>query len=253
MSSVLHIEEVSPDHEDFPLKLDAGRPMIISAWGRKGSGKSVFNGEIYQSWEGDKLAVDVNGHAYVGADAERLTGDLPTSFPLDTPALGEKRKPRNLHYVANPRSATYRDDLDRAVALSLFPKDHPVLLWAGEVGELTPNSKAQPAMRQLLMQNRHHRVTALFDGPRPMNVDVLVLAQSDLVAVYELPNPADRKRIADSIGYPPKAFDAACQDTWRQGDHWFLLWHSQQKQLYVCPPMPIAARQEVPHEEGDAA
>jgi hypothetical protein len=243
VSRVEHLEEVDPGHEDFPLRIDPGRPMIISAFGRKGSGKSVFNGEAYQSWAGDKLAIDVNGHAYVGEDAEKLTGEIPSSFPMGTPPLGEKRKPRNLHYIANPRSATYRDDLDRAVGMALFPKDHPVLLWAGEVGELTPNSKAGPHMRQLLMQNRHHRVTALFDGPRPMNVDVLVLAQSDLVAVYELPNPADRKRIADSIGFPPKEFDAACHETWRQGDHWFVLWHAGQKQLYVCPPLPIAARE----------
>jgi hypothetical protein len=53
-----------------------------------------------------------------------------------------------MHYRANPAAATYRDDLDRAVAMALFPQDHRVLLWAGEVGELTPNAKAAPHMRQ---------------------------------------------------------------------------------------------------------
>ena len=234
------VEQVHIDDEDFPLRLDHTRPQIISAFGKKGSGKSYFNGQIYRSWPGDKLAIDVNGHAYVGEDAKRLSlaDGMPTRWPEQAPALGEKRQPQNLHYVANPRSATYRDDLDRAVGLALFPQDHPVLLWAGEVGELTPHSNAGPHMRQLLMQNRHHKVTGLFDAPRPIGVDPLVLAQSDLVAVYTLPNPADRKRIADSIGVEPRKFDEVCRDTWRQGDHWFVCYHADQGKLFQCPPLP---------------
>lgn len=235
-------EAVGPEDPDFPYRLDATKPFIVSAWGRKGSGKSHLNGLLYQSFPGDKLAIDVNGHAYVGPDAERIT-ELPKRWPAGTPQLGERRRPRNLHYQANPAADTYRDDLDRAVAMALFPKDHPVLLWAGEVGELTPNSKARPHMRQLLMQNRHHRVAALFDGPRPMNVDVLVLAQSDLVAVFDLPNPADRKRIADSIGYPPKKFDEVCQETWARSDpsdpgSWHVLWDGRTRTLWQVPPLP---------------
>jgi hypothetical protein len=247
------LDEVDPEHPDFPLLLDPGKPQIVSAWGRKGSGKSFFNGVAYRSWPGDKLAIDVNGNAYVGPDAERIREPLPSGFPQPVTPPGERRRARNLHYVANPRSDTYRDDLDRAVGLALFPQHHPMLLWAGEVGELTPNSKSKPHMRQLLMQNRHHRVTALFDGPRPMNVDPLVLAQSDLVAVYELPNPADRRRIADSIGYPPDRFDQACQETWRQGDHWFLLWHAPQKQLWVCPPLPADDQPQPAEHDQEAA
>jgi hypothetical protein len=237
---VSDLEQVHIDDEDFPLRLDHTRPYVISAWGKKGEGKSYFNGLVYRSYPGDKLAIDVNGHAYVGDDAERirLEESMPTRWPEKAPALGERRKPRNLHYIANPRSATYRDDLDRAVGLALFPKDHPVCLWAGEVGELTPHSKAGPHMRTLLMQNRHHRITALFDGPRPMNVDPLVLAQSDLVAVYRLPNPADRKRIADSVGIPPKTFDDVCAKTWREGKHWAVLYSSEHDQLFQLPPLP---------------
>jgi hypothetical protein len=83
---------------------------------------------------------------------------------------GERRKRRNLHYVADPGSATYYDDLDRAVQMALLPKDHRVMLWAGEAGELMPNGRAQSAMRRLLQQNRHYQ-TALFDTPRPVWLD----------------------------------------------------------------------------------
>lgn len=225
--------------EDFPLlDLDPSRPMIVTAWGRKGSGKSVFNREFYKSWTGDKLCIDVNGNAEPGPDAEPLPAPLPGKWP--EAGLGQSRRPRNLHYRAHPGSDTYRDDLDRAVRVALMPQDHRTLLWAGEVGELMPNGKPGPSMRTVLQQNRHYHLTALFDGPRPVFVDPLVLAQSDLVAVYTLPNPNDRQRIADSIGYPPKRFHAECDETWRRGPHWYLLWDANRHQLWRCPPLPIA-------------
>jgi hypothetical protein len=228
--------------EDFPLFLDHSRPMIISAWGKKGKGKTAFNREIYRSYPGDKLTIDVNGHAEPGEDAERIT-EPGKSWPRPDGMPGERRKTRNLHYVADPGSATYRDDLDRAVGMALFPKDHPVLLWAGEVGELMPNGRPGPHMRRLLQQNRHHRVTALFDGPRPVYVDPQVLLQSNLVALFELPNPADRRRVAETVGIDPKAFDKVCFETWDRGDYWFVLVDTDARrgeQLWRCAPLPIS-------------
>lgn len=240
--SVDQAEDV--DGNGFPDELDEalndGRPKVMSAWGRKGSGKSVFNRRLYWSWAGDKLCIDVNGHAEPGADAEKISaGELGRKWPARPAELGERRRPRNLHFEADPGSATYVDNLDRAVGLSLFPKDMPVMLWAGECGELMPNGRTGPHMRRLLQQNRHHRVTALFDGPRPVFVNPLVLSQSDFVAVYHLPNPNDRRRVAESIGYPPARFDAECEETWRRGPYWFLLWHSEAHRLYRMPPLPV--------------
>jgi hypothetical protein len=228
--------------EEFPLYLDHTRPMIISAWGKKGKGKTAFNREIFRSYPGDKLAIDVNGHAEPGDDAERIT-EPGKAWPRPDHMPGERRRHRTLHYVADPGSPTYRDDLDRAVGMCLFPKDHPVMLWAGEVGELMPNGRPGPHMRRLLQQNRHHRVSALFDGPRPVYVDPQVLLQSNLVVVFELPNPADRKRIAETVGIEPKAFDRICFDTWDRGDFWFVLVDTDAprgKQLWRCAPVPIS-------------
>jgi hypothetical protein len=123
--------------------------------------------------------------------------------------------------------------------MALFPQDEPSMLWAGECGELMPNGRTGPHMRRLLQQNRHHRVTALFDGPRPINVNPLVLAQSDFVFVYHLPNPNDRKRVAESIGYPARRFDEECEATWRKGPYWFLLWHAEAHKLYRMAPLPV--------------
>lgn len=221
--------------------IDPTKPSIISAWGRKGSGKSTFNRRLYASWPWDKLCVDVNGDADPGPDAVRISAPLPSRFPTAPPGLpGTPRPgPQNLHYRADPGSPTYTDDLDRAVGMVLNPQDRPALGWFGEVGEFMPSAqRTGPHMRRLLQQNRHYLATGLFDGPRPVNVNPLVLAQSDLVAVYLLPNPDDRERIAKTIGYPVDRFHAECEATYRRGPYWFLLWHSAEHQLYRCAPLP---------------
>lgn len=219
---------------DHPFRFDHTKPAIITAFGRKGAGKSTFSRSVYDSWPGDKLCIDVNGDADPGPDAELLTGPVPTSWPEPARLPGRPRRPQNLHYRAHPGSPTYTDDLDRAIGTVLYPQAHRALVWCGEVGEFRPG----PNVRTLLHQNRHYGVTALADGPRPKNIDPLWLAQSDYVAVYHLPNPHDRERVAETIGYPPRRFDAECDETFRRGKYWFLFWDAAHHQLYRCPPLP---------------
>lgn len=234
------VEPTEEADTGFPVVIDPARPMIVSAWGRKGSGKSVFNRRLFQSYPYNKIAIDVNGDADPGP-AERITLPLPGKFPgpdarlPGAPAPG----PRSLHFRADPGSATYEDDLDRAIGLALFPQRERACVWAGEVGEFMPNAhRTGPNMRRLLQQNRHYSATALFDGPRPMHVNPLVLQQSDLVAVFHLPNPDDRIKIAKTIGYPADRFEAECHETFRRGKFWFLLWVAEQHKLYRLPPLP---------------
>lgn len=221
--------------------IDPAKPTLISAFGRKGSGKSFFNRRLFAEWPYDKLAIDVNGDADPGPAAEKVTLPLPGRYPAPPepmpgmPTAG----PRTLVFRADPGAATYEDDLDRAVGMALFPQAHRTLVWCGEIGEFMPSAqRTRPHMRRLLMQNRHYQATALFDGPRPMNVNPLVLAQSDLVAVFHMPNPDDRERIAKTIGYPADRFHVECEETWRRGKHWFLLWHAEEHQLRRCAPLP---------------
>lgn len=220
------------------LGLDWSRPSIITAWGTKGSGKSVLNRLVFRSWDLDAVCVDVNGNADPGPHAEKLDGDLPKSFPERLTLPGEPSRPRVLHYRAHPADPSYRLKLDQAVRLALYPQRKRTLLWAGEVDEFHQGGQPVPHLKTVLRQNRHYNVTALFDGPRPVFVHPLCLAQSDLVAVFHLPNPRDRERIADSIGFPPKLFHEAAHGCWRT-EHAFLLWDSRAKRLYEHEPLPL--------------
>jgi hypothetical protein len=96
-------------------------------------------------------------------------------------------------------------------------------------------------MRTLLMQNRHYNVSCLWDGPRPVNVDKLTLTQSDLIAMFPLPDAADRKRLSECIGVPLRDLEREMRETWRRGKHWFLLYHLEQDTLWRCPPLPVDA------------
>src|ERR1700709_341239 len=107
------------DADDSPLMhLDPLRPMIVSAWGKKGSGKSYLNRMLFRSYPYDRLVIDVNGNTDPGDDTEDLTGDLPRKFPAPVGMVGQRRQARSLRYRSHPGSPTYRDDLDRAVGLA---------------------------------------------------------------------------------------------------------------------------------------
>jgi hypothetical protein len=236
--SPARVKDTAADGLSPLLGMDWQKPAIVSAWGAKGSGKSVLNRVLFRSWDLDGVVIDVNGNAEPGERAEKIAGPLPTRFPEQLRMPGEPAKSRVLHFRAHPGDPKYREQLDQAVGLALYPQRKRVALWAGEVGELCPNGRPGPHMHTLLQQNRHYNVTALFDGPRPVHVPPLVLGQSNLVAVFRLPNPRDRERIADEIGFPPKLFHEAAHACWRT-EHAFLLWDG--KYLHEHEPLPAEA------------
>lgn len=217
-----------------PPELDASRSSIILLVGRKGEGKSVIARNLYRSYPFDKVAVDVNGDADPGPDAEPLRAPLPLAFPVD-----QDGRPRNLHYRADPKSPTYRDDLDRVIGLGLFPANRRSMVWLDEIGEVTTGNMTPPHLRLLLMQSRHYGpASALLCGPRPMNIDPLCVSQSDRIYIFDLPNPADRVRLAENMGYPPARLHAELEETLRRGQYWHLVYDVRTHTMYRMPPVP---------------
>lgn len=226
---------------DDIVEIDPDRPSIISAFGRKGSGKSTWISALYDSYPYDKLAIDVNGDIDTGATPAILISDpLPDYFPVFSDA-----EPKNLHYIASQKSPTYREDLNQAISMALFPQDKKVLVNLDEIGEFCTGNYSGPNLRLLLMQSRHYRVTALLAGPRPMDIDPLIIGQSDMIAIYEMPNPADQKRVADIIGYPAARFTEAMNEIKRLGPYYHLLFvggdmsKTGRAELAICDPIEL--------------
>jgi hypothetical protein len=209
-------------------RLDPDRPTFVSIFGKKGEGKSVLARRLWDTWPRDELCIDVTGDALGPADARRVGPDVPDLWPQ---AVRED-EPVRLRYVPDMRSSTYRDDLDRTVGLGL--RNRGSLLWVDEIGVLTQANRTGPNTRRLLHQGRHQRMTAVFCGPRPVDIDPLVIAQSDVVYVFRMPNPADRQRVAAVCGIEPRRFDAAVHAL---GSHEYLRWDGDE--LVWFPPLPL--------------
>lgn len=209
-------------------QLDPAQSNFITILGRKGSGKSELATRLWHGYPYDQLVIDPTGDCRVGLETRDVTAPLPTRFPVDL----EGRRV-SLRFVPDPGSPTYADDLDRACGLVF--RHRRSMLWVDEVGELTRTGKSAPNFARILQQGRHRDITLVCCGPRPKTIDPLVVAQADYVYVFQMPNPDDRKRVAEVIGYDPKAFDEAVHDLER---FHYLRWDAREQELIEFPPLP---------------
>jgi hypothetical protein len=135
-------------------------------------------------------------------------------------------------------SATWLDDIDRAIGLCLG-RGQPMLLWVDEYGAVTRGSSTPPNMRRVLHHGRHDRLSLLLAAPRPMDVDPLGIAQADLVYTFRTPQVYDRARVADTIGWDRGEFDATNA---RLGKYEHTLYDGRVDELFVMPPLPPRRR-----------
>jgi hypothetical protein len=231
------------------VKLDPSRSVHIAIVGKKGSGKSVLSRSYWRTWPGDRLVIDVTGDALEGPDREgvhTLTDPLPSKWPAQLQELAPHgRKRTSLRYVPDPGSPTYLADMDRALGMA-YAKGN-VLVWVDEVGELFPANRTPPYARRALQQGRHRNLSLVLAGPRPIDVDPLVMSQADLVYVFRLPNPNDKRRVADLIGWDPREFVAYVDQL---ETHAFLEYDAAAAELTIYPPLPPQVAGPLPRSPG---
>lgn len=220
----------------YPL-LDPTKNSILAFFGRKGSGKSQAAREHFRDWPGvDRVIIDINGDADPGDDLQAtvLRGKLVQLPPRRDPAV-----PEVYRWIADPKSPTFREDIDAAIGACLFPRDRRVLIWFDEGGEAFPVSQVGPNGRLLLHQNRHFGASALICAPRPKGLDPLTYGQADRVLMFDMPSPMDRQRIAETIGIAPRKLTGVMDATNRRGDFWSTMYAAEEHQLYRIPPFQL--------------
>jgi hypothetical protein len=216
--------------------LDPARGLIVLCVGKKESGKSVMALALAQGYPYDIVVLDVAGDdgpmAGAGASGShdviewRGTVDtLPASWPeaqRRTGPDGRTPRPMILRYVPDPGSPTYLEDMDHLVGIAMTHR-RCMILWH-EANVAIESGRVPAHTRRFLRFNRHHQVTGVLCGPRTITMDRLALGQADLIYVFELNVPEDRKRIAGEIGWDPADFDAAVKDL---GPHEYLLYDAR--------------------------
>jgi hypothetical protein len=233
--------------KDGRVPTDKG--MILTAVGKKRSGKSKLAMRLFRTYPGDRVVLDIAGddgperphdpqfHTLTGTVAEGLPGEWPEH--LRAYDQHGKALPMTLRYAPDAGSPTHVEDMDHVVGLA-YDHGHCCLL-VHEVGVLARANRTPANTRRVLMHNRHRQLTVIFCGPRPADIDPLVIAQSDVIYCFELPNRADRERIADQVGWDRDDFHAAMMgnvegEAGRQGGlgpHEYLLHDAN-----VLPPGP---------------
>ena len=226
------------------MRMDPMRANFISCFGKKGHGKSTLARRLFDVYPYDRAVIDWHRDVVAGpgrpADLVDLHPPLPDKWPtagagVHLPGLDKHRS--TIAFSPDSGRADYIDDMDRFVGLAYrhgsdLPA-RPAFLWIDEIGELAPVGQTQPNMRRMLQLGRHRRITLVMCGPRPINVDPLVLQQSDYVFIFTLPNPADRRRVADTIGWDPREFDDAVLGLPKYG---YLRYDGDE--LVEFPPLP---------------
>lgn len=211
-------------------ELDVSTGLVITCYGKKKSGKSVMGLLLARSYPGDIIVIDIAGDDGPMPPArsgllDEITDDpvhelagtvdeLPARFPEH---LRERDERLILRYVPDAGSATFMDDMDAVVALAY--SHGKCCLLVHEMGVLAPAGKVRPHTKRVLMHNRHRQLTVIGCMPRPKGIDPLVLGQSDLVYIFDVPQRLDRSRLGEVIGWPVEDLDELVEEL---GPHEYL-------------------------------
>jgi hypothetical protein len=217
--------------------IDPESNQILAFFGRKGSGKSAAAREHFRSWPAtDRLVIDINGDADPGDDLQAI----PLRGPLvQLPDRKDSRTPETYRWIADPKAASFREDIDKAIGSALFPRHRKVLIWIDEGGEAFPVNQTGPNGRLLLHQSRHFQTSALICAPRPKGLDPLSYGQADRVILFDVPAPADRQRLAETVGISAAKLTTVMDETNRRGDHWSTMFEAREHRLYRLPPFEL--------------
>jgi hypothetical protein len=219
------------------MSIDPDRSNIILCVGKKGSGKSEAARQIFNAYPYDRVVLDVTGDARPDDPA---TIAMAAPFPSQMPRPEDpERNPRvSVWARVDPRSDSYLQDQDQALALGLYPRHNHCMLLIDEYAEAATANRIEKNMKLALISSRHYSLSLLLCCPRAVSIPVITMQQADRVFIFKVANRDDRDVIAKNIGFPIARFEEAYHEMRKIDEHAFLLWDAQQDRLFICPPLP---------------
>lgn len=226
------------------LELDPDKGAFIFVCGAKGRGKSELCKSYFRAYPYTRVLIDANSDV---DPEDRFTQRWEPSVELvrprgnGQPPLYKTRLPEpdgrwpSLRYEVDFTEPDAIHKVD-AVLAAVYELGLPACVWIDEVGEFAPSGRTTGYMRQALHKGRHRRLTLIMAGPRPMGIDVLILAQADVVAMFDTPHELDRQRLAAELGIPIGELNDLLDNLERYG---YLAFDSWERELLIMPPLEL--------------
>jgi hypothetical protein len=227
----------------MPSDFDPAKGFFTFATGKKGGGKSYLTRRLFDSYPFDRLVIDVTGSVRADFRSQGVKHvDLGRdTMPLRFPRPANEGERVTAIYVPDMGDKEALINADRAIGLAMA--HGRCCIWVDEIGVVAPANRTPPNLKRVLHHGRHRKLTLLQAGPRPRTIDPLCIAQADHVFTFDLPNPEDRRRVAEEIGWPPKLFDQAVHDLKTHEYLWYNSLADQgQGELTHMPPLPARPR-----------
>lgn len=185
------------------------------------TGKSTLTKRLFQSTAAPRLIVDPN--------------DSTLTASVTSPG-GTFSDPRRVPDVATARFVP-RDPDDRDAYDALFNwafHRYPRYVWLDEAGQIAPASGYPKAVNRYVVQGAKRGLGLIACHTRPREVMRNLIAQAAHVFCFYLPNPDDRKHIAEIVGLPFPELNDAIEELDEKG---FLWWDGNTRTLTICPPL----------------
>jgi hypothetical protein len=192
----------------------------IFVTGRTGTGKSVLAQRVFLSAAAPRLIIDP-------ADSE-LT-DLPGAVTFSNAARPPVDTPTARFVPRDPADRAAYDAVYRW-AFERFPR----FVWLDEASQVAPAHGGPRWLNTYLVQGRKRGLGHLTCHARPREINRNLIAQANHVFIFDLPNPDDRRHLADLIGLPVAELEA---DLAALAEHGFLWWDGDT--LTSCPPLRV--------------
>lgn len=183
------------------------------------SGKSTLTKKLFLSAQAPRLVVDPN--------------DSTLTASVASPG-GTFSDPLRVPDVATARFVP-RDPDDREAYDALFRwafERYPRYVWVDEAGQVAPASGYPKAVNRYVVQGAKRGLGFIACHTRPREVMRNCISQAAHVFIFALPNPDDRKHIAEIVGLPFGDLVGAIEQLDEKGFLWFDVGN---RTLTICP------------------
>lgn len=245
--------------------LDPDKGAYVASFGPKGTGKSELITRLFARYPYNGLLIDyardvdpnyrftepMPGPLHALARELGSMGDVdPSSLGGFVERLREawrgegSKRFHKYRYVPNFVAKDWLDQTDNYIGLAYLLERCAVEL--DEINEEAPVGRTPRWTRAMLRVGRHQRCSMLMAGPRPADLDPMVLNQADVVTIHGQLHELDVNRMAKQLHLSDREMMDAIRNLQRfergdsplEGVGEFLAFFKRGGDLVIYPPLP---------------